>query len=175
MGSQADKASRFSDLTISSFRESERILSSSGPFWIGRDSSQDALQGLAAMTRVVKAAAKAAQNPEAAASLEKARLENWSNSIVAYMLTFSVVLFSAFRSQLPGGGTPDRFQAGKHSRVGFLEQSLRRSRLHHLDVARNPSASSAGTACWAKRDEDVLLADTGLQEYASALHREDLP
>ena len=46
---------RFSALTIRSFQESEHLIRSHGPRWIGRDASLNASHGLATITRVAKA------------------------------------------------------------------------------------------------------------------------
>src|SRR5580658_6082246 len=48
---------RFSALTIRSFQESEHLVRSHGPRWIGQDASLNALHGLATITRVAKAVA----------------------------------------------------------------------------------------------------------------------
>src|SRR5580658_4391955 len=48
---------RFSALTIQSFQESEQLIRSHGPRWIGQDASLNALHGLATINRIAKAAA----------------------------------------------------------------------------------------------------------------------
>ncbi len=49
---------RLSATTIRSFRQSEDLIRAHGPQWIGRDASLNALQGIATIVRVAKAAAR---------------------------------------------------------------------------------------------------------------------
>src|SRR6266581_411192 len=93
---------RFSALTIRSFEESENLIRSGGPRWMGQDATLNALHALATITRVAKAALhlfdhKASGDIQGDASVGEA----WANSIVGFVMAFSAVL--AALTALPNG------------------------------------------------------------------------
>ena len=90
-----DDPQRFSALAIRSFHESEQLMSSEGPHWIGRDASLNALHGLAIIIKVAKAATILFDKDRPAdLQLTESESEPWANSIVAYALAFASVLAS---------------------------------------------------------------------------------
>lgn len=164
---------RFSALTIRSFEESQNVIRTGGPHWIGQDATLNALQALATITRVAKAAVrlldrKATGNIQADASTGEA----WANSILGFVMAFSAVL-SALTTLAEGRKTSARLE-----NAAALARWSRNyaGRAYHLSKAlgllkTTPAASPIGST----EAEDEVLAESGLDSYAEALTKDDQP
>jgi hypothetical protein len=164
---------RFSALTIRSFEESENLIRSSGPHWIGRDATLNALHALTTMTRVAKAALRVFDRKEASAIQgDAATGESWASSIIGFAMAFSAVL--AALSALANG----RKTSARLENVAALAQWSRNYavRVYHLTkvlglIKTTPPAAPIGSS----DQEDEVLAQSGLDSYAEALVEDDQP
>jgi hypothetical protein len=164
---------RFSALTIRSFQESEHLIRAHGTHWIGQEASLDALQGLATVTRIAKAAA---------VFFDKGRVADlrpnesdagpWADSIVAYVMAFSAVLatLTALSNGRPTPAKLDNVAALAHWSKGFAVQAYHLTKAIGLLKATRPAASIGRSD-----EEDLILAEAGLDSYAEMLAQDDQP
>lgn len=164
---------RFSALTIRSFEESENLIRASGPHWIGQDATLNALQALATITRVAKAAVrlfdgKVASDIQGDASSGEA----WANSIIGFVMAFSAVL-----SALTGAANGHKTSARLENAAALAQWSRNYAgRVYHLTktlglLKTTPSAALIGSS----EVEDEILAESGLDSYAEGLVKDDQP
>jgi hypothetical protein len=99
LGSLKEDPRRLASLTILSFGESERLLRTQGPRWIGQEATLNALHGLATITRIVKVQFGA----------NTLGAEPLANAIVAYTMAFSCIL-SALNAMSNGSASPVRLE-----------------------------------------------------------------
>jgi len=162
---------RFSALTVRSFQQSEELIRARGPQWIGQGASLNALQGLATMVRVAKAAARFLDRDKLAelrASGPSAEL--WTNSIVAYAMAFSSVLASL--TALEEG----RAESVRLENVATLAHWTKSYavRAYHLTKSLGLLKSTAPHApVGPSEEEDLILAEAGLDSYAEMLSQDD--
>src|ERR1039457_1581535 len=154
---------RFSALTIRSFEESEHLIRAHGTHWIGQEASLDALQGLATVTRIARAAAMLFDK-ERVADLHpnESDAEPWANSIVAYVMAFSAVL-ATLTALASGRTTPaklDNVAALAHWSKGFAVQAYHLTKTVGLLKTMRPSAPIGRS-----EEEDLILAQAGLDSY----------
>src|SRR5439155_20499052 len=110
-----EDAQRFSALTIRSFQESEHLIRTRGPQWIGQNASLNALHGLTTIIRIAKVATRLFdQETSAEFRANDSGAEPWANSIIAYALSFSSVLASLTAL------ANDRVTSGKLENVATL-------------------------------------------------------
>jgi hypothetical protein len=89
MGRITRSSAGFSALTIRSFQESEKLILAQGTCWIGQEASLNALQGLASVTRIARAATVfLGKESPAGFHANISDAERWANSVVAYVLAF---------------------------------------------------------------------------------------
>ena len=163
---------RFAALTIRSFKESEELVRQHGPHWIGRDASLNVLHGLATIVRVAKAGTRLFDR-EGSVELrvDESETELWANSIIAYAMAFSAVL-AALTALVNGRATAARLEnvvALAHWSKSYAARAYHFAKtLGFLNVQR--ATSPVGMS-----EEDVFLAEAGLDSYAEGLAQDDRP
>jgi hypothetical protein len=164
---------RFSALTIRSFQESERVIRSRGPHWIGQDASLNALHGLATITRIAKAATVLfAKERSADLQPNESDAEPWANSIIAYAMALSSVL--AALNALASGGTTSAKLDNVAAMANWSKSYAVRA--YHLTKAMGLLKTVLpNTPVGRSEEEDLLLAEAGLDSYAEALTQDDQP
>lgn len=164
---------RFSALTIRSFQESEDLVRGRGPRWIGQEAALNALQGLATMIRIAKVATSLFdQKRSAELRADEARAEAWANSIIAYAMAFSSVLASL--NALANG----RRTSAKLENVASLahwSKSYAVRAYHFTKVIGLLKATSPDRSISPSEEEDLVLAEAGLDSYAEVLREDDQP
>lgn len=165
---------RFSALTIRSFQESESLIRSSGPHWIGRDASLNAIHGLGTIIRVAKAATRLFddKSSEGESAIDTSDAESWANSIIAYVLAFSSVLaaLTALSSGRPTSARLENVAALAHWSKSYAMHA------YHLTKGLGLLRSTRATGTISASDEeDLVLAEAGLDSYAEALRQDDQP
>ena len=165
---------RFSALTIRSFQESERLIRSHGPHWIGHDASLNALHGLATITRIAKAATVLLDR-QGSGDLQpnESNAEACANALVAYAMAFSAVLASL--AALADGRTP----SAKLENVAILAHWSKSYavKAYHLAKATGLLKTVRPSRPVGRSDdeEDLVLAEAGLDSYSAGLAQEDRP
>jgi hypothetical protein len=164
---------RFSALTIRGFQESEHLIRSHGPRWIGPDASLNALHGLATITRIAKAAAELLDK-QGAASLRanEPEAEASANALIAYVMAFSAVRASL--AALADGQAPP----AKLENVAALanwSKSYAVNSYHLAKAAGLLKAVRSGAPVGRSDEEDLVLAEAGLESYAEGLAQDDQP
>ena len=164
---------RFSALTIQSFQESEQLIRSHGPRWIGQDASLNALHGLATITRIAKAAA-VILDKQGTASLRanEPEAEAWANALIAYVMAFSAV-----RASL-GALSDGRTASAKLENVAALANWSKNYAVNAYHLAKiagllKPVRPAAPVG--RSDEEDLVLAEAGLESYAAGLAQDDRP
>lgn len=168
-----EDSQRLSELTIRSFRESEDLIRASGPRWIGRAASLNALQGLATMIRIAKVATRLF-DPERSRDprVDDSRADPWANSIIAYTLAFSSVLSSL--TALANGRTT----SGRLENVAALahwSKSYATRAYYFTKVIGLLKTTPAIGPVEPSEEEDLVLAEAGLDSYAEVLREDDQP
>ena len=168
-----EDSQRFSTLTIRGFEESEQLIRSSGPRWIGRDSSLNALNGLTTLIRVAKAVT-AFVNKERSAELQanESSTEPWANSIIAYAMALSSVL--AALTALENG----RITSLRLENVASLAHWSKTyaAQAYHFAKELGLLRTARPVAPIGRSDEeDAILAEAGLDSYAESLAQDDRP
>jgi hypothetical protein len=162
---------RFSALTIRSFQESGDLIRSHGPHWIGQDASLNALHGLATITRVAKAAAVLLNKQEPVhLRANEPEAEAWANALIAYVMAFSAVRASL--AALADGRTP----SAKLENVAALanwSKSYAVNAYHLAKTAGLLKAQRPSAPVGRSDDEDLMLAEAGLDSYCEGLDRDD--
>jgi hypothetical protein len=164
---------RFSALTVRSFQESEHLVRAHGPQWIGQEASLNALQALATVTRIAKAATLLFDKESAAhLNLNESDAGAWANAIVAYVMAFSAVLASL--TALASGRTTEakleNVAALAHWSKRFAVQAYHSTKAIGLLKTVRPGAPIGRS-----EEEDLILAEAGLDSYAEALPQDDQP
>jgi hypothetical protein len=163
---------RFSALTIRSFQESEHLIRSHGTRWIGQHASLNALHGLATITRVAKAVAVLLDKAPADLRPNGSNGEAWANALIAYVMAFSAVRVSL--AALAEGRTP----SAKLENVAALANWSKSYAVKAYHLAKaigllktvHPSVPVGRSD-----DEDLVLAEAGLDSYAEGLAQDDRP
>jgi hypothetical protein len=168
-----EDAQRFSALTVRSFEESEHLIRSSGPRWMGQDATLNGLHALATMNRVAKAALHFFDR-EAPGGIQgdASAGEAWANSIVGFAMSFSAVL-AALTALANGHKTSARLEnaaALAHWSQRYAVQSYHFTKALGLLKRVPPVARPVSSD-----KEDEALADSGLDSYAAALLEDDRP
>jgi hypothetical protein len=164
---------RFSALTIRSFQQSEDLVRGLGPHWIGQNASLSALQGLATIVRVAKAAAGLFdQGKSAQLRADESIAAPWANSIIAYAMAFSSVLASL--TALADGRTTS-YRLENVATLAHWSKSYA-ARAYHFTKAIGllKTASALGPA-GPSEEEDMVLATAGLDSYVEMLRQDDQP
>ena len=164
---------RFSALTIRSFQQSEDLIRACGPHWIGQDASLNALHGLATIIRIAKVGTRLFDREMSAEiRADESSVEQWTNSIIAYAMAFSSVLASL--TALANGRTA----SGRLENVATLANWSKSYavRAYHFTkviglLKRTPPDGPVGPS----EDEDLVLAEAGLDSYADMLRQDDRP
>jgi hypothetical protein len=162
---------RFSALTIRSFEESESLLRSSGPRWIGQDATSNALHGLASITRVAKAAMAVfdrRESPNIQGDVSAG--EPWANAIVGFVMAFSAVLaaLTALENGRKSAARLENTAALAHWSKRYAVQVYHFSKVLGLLETRRPAAPIGSGD-----EEDEVLADAGLDSYTEMLAADD--
>jgi hypothetical protein len=158
---------RLSALTIRSFQESENLIRSHGPTWIGQDASLNALQGLAAIIRIAKAATGLFdQVTPAEFRANESRAEPWANSIFAYTMAFSSVLSSmtALANGRTTSGRLENVATIAHWSKSYAVRAYHFSKVIGL-LKTTPPHGPVGPS----EEEDLILANAGLDSYIEVL------
>jgi hypothetical protein len=172
-GSLQEDSQRFSALTIRSFQQSEDLIRTSGPHRIGQDASLNALQGLATIIRIAKVAPRLfdrEKSPELRA--DESCAEQWANSIIAYAMAFSSVLASL--TALANGRTA----SGRLENVATLahwSKSYAVRAYHFTKVIGLLKSAPPDRPVGLSEEEDMILAEAGLDSYAEILRQDDQP
>jgi hypothetical protein len=164
---------RFSALTIRSFGESENLIRTSGPQWIGQDATLNALHALATITRVARAAVRLFDRQAAGAIQADASAgEAWANSIVGFALAFSAVL-----SALTALANEHKTSARLENAAALANWSRNYAgRVYHLTKTLGLlRTTSAAAPIGSSEAEDEILAESGLGSYVEALVKDDQP
>lgn len=168
-----EDAQRFSALTIRSFEESESLIRASGPHWIGQDATLNALQALATITRVAKAAVRLFDGKTARDIRgDESSGDAWANSIIGFVMALSAVL-SALTTFANGRKTSARLENAAALAHWSRNYAVR---VYHLTKTRGllkttPAAAPIGLS----EAEDEVLAEYGLDSYAEGLAKDDQP
>src|SRR5258708_4070730 len=148
---------RFTIFTIRSFQESEHLIRAHGAHWIGQEASLNALQGLATVTRIARAASMLFDKGRVADLHPiEADAGPWADSIVAYVMAFSAVL-AALTALANGRPTPaklDNVAALAHWSKGFAVQAYHLTKAMGLLKTTRPAAPIGGS-----EEEDLVLAE----------------
>ena len=172
-GSLHEDVPRFAELTIRSFRESEELIRSTGPKWMGQAAYLNALHGLSTVVGIVKAAARLIEQGKLPdIGTNQSLVEQWANSLLAYTLAFSSLL--APLTALAGGNATS---ARLENVVALANQSTRYAvKAYHLSkvIGLLKPALSCGPVDQGD-EEDLILAEAGLEEYVEMLRQYDLP
>jgi hypothetical protein len=171
LGWLQEDSQRFYALTIRSFQRGERLIRSHGPRWIGQDASLNALHGLATMSRVAKAAAVFA-GKQADLAPNDLNAETWANTLVAYAMAFSAVvacLATLADGRLPSAKLENAAVLAQWSK-SYATKAYHLAKTAGLLKARRPSAPVGRSD-----DEDLVLAEAGLESYAEGLAQDDRP
>lgn len=168
-----EDAQRFSALTIRSFQESEHLIRANGPHRIGQDASLNALHGLATIIRVAKVATRLFdQERSVELRVNESHAEPWANSIIAYAMAFSPVLASL--TALANGRTTSRrlenVAALAHWSKSYAVQAYHFTKLIGLLKTAAPDGQVGPS-----EEEDLVLAEAGLDSYAEVLRQDDQP
>jgi hypothetical protein len=166
-----EDAQRFSALTIRSFQESEHLIRGYGPHWIGQDASLNALHGLTTIIRIAKVATRLFdQGRSVELRANESQAEPWANSIIAYAMAFSSVLASL--TALSSGRTT----SGKLENVATLahwSRSYAVRAYHFTKVIGLLKTAPPDGPVGKSEEEDLVLAEAGLDSYAEMLHQDD--
>ena len=166
-----EDAQRFSALTIRSFQESEHLIRARGPHWIGQDASLNALHGLATIIRIAKVATRLFnQGRSSELRVSESHAEPWANSIIAYAMAFSSVLASL--TALANG----RSTSAKLENVGALahwSKSYAIQAYHLTKLIGLLKTAPPGGQIGPSEEEDLVLAEAGLDSYLEALRQDD--
>ena len=164
---------QFSALTIRSFHQSEDLIRARGQQWIGQDATLNALQGLASIIRVAKAAVRLF-DPQKSVPLrtDESSIEPWANSIIAYALAFSSVLASltALANGRTASGRLENVATLAHWSKSYAVRAYHFSKVIGLLKSAPPSGPINPA-----EEEDLVLADAGLDSYAEMLGQDDRP
>ena len=168
-----EDAQRFSALAIRSFQESEHLIRARAPHWIGHDASRNALNGLATVIRVAKAARRLGdQERSAELHANGSSEEPWANSIIAYVMALSSVV-AALTALENGRTTSPRLEnvaSLAHWSKTYAAQA------YHFTKALGLLKTSRPAAPIGRSDEeDAVLAEAGLDGYVEALAQDDQP
>jgi hypothetical protein len=173
LGFLHEDAERLSVLTMRSFRESEDLIRSSGPRWIGQAATLNALQGLTTVERIVKAAiGHWRQGSLVGIGTEGLQLEQWAKSLISYWMVYFAVHASliALASGQPTPAKLDNVVALANRSNKYAVEAYHLSKVIGLLKA----ATSSGPVDHGD-DEDIALADAGLDSYVEALRQDDRP
>jgi hypothetical protein len=166
-----EDAKRFSLLTIGSFRASEDLIRVHGPQWIGRDAGLEALRGLATIIRVAKAASRVLEEGRPTElRVEESRAASWADSIVAYALAISVVVASLNRL---ASGRPSAVTEGNLATLAHWSNDYAAQAYHLTKVIGLLNPKRPGGPIGASENEDLVLAEAGLDSYAEMLREDD--
>jgi hypothetical protein len=148
------------------------LIRSRGPKWIGQDATLNALHGLTTIIRIARAATILFHKERAAdPRTNESDAEAWANSIIAYAMAFSAVLTAL--NALESGRTTARLEnvaAVAHCSKSFAVQAYHLTKEMGLLKFVPPSAPVGRSD-----DEDLALAEAGLDSYAEALAQDDQP
>jgi len=164
---------RFSALTIRSFQESENLIRLHGPQWIGQDASLNALHGLATIARIAKAVAVAVPIDQNAASdirPTESGAETWSKALIAYMMAFSAARTSL--AALADGRSP----SAKLENVAALANWSKSYAVNAYHLAKSFGLLKTvhrATPVGRSDEEDMVLAEAGLESYSDGLAQDD--
>lgn len=165
---------RFSALTLRSFEESGNLIRASGPRWIGQEASLNALQALATITRVAKAGARLVDRKESAhLQPDASAADPWASSIVGFVMAFSAVV-AALNAFAGGRDTSARLEnaaALAHWSKSYAIQVYHLTKGTGILKPIHPAPAAASPS----DEEDAILAEAGLDDYADALAEEDRP
>jgi hypothetical protein len=170
-GSLQEDVRQFSDLTIRSFRESEDLIRPAGPQWLGSAATLNALQGLRTVACIVKAAIRRwHEGGLADIGKERLQLEQWANSLLSYWLAYfavhaSLTDLASRRATSPKldnvvalANRSNRYAVDAYHLskvIGLLKPTPFHGPIDHGD------------------EEDIILANTGLESYVEALNQYD--
>jgi len=161
-----EDAQRFSALTIRSFRESEHLIRARGPYWIGQDASLNALHGLATIIRIAKVAMRLFDQERSAELLVN------ESRIIGYALAFSSVLAS-LTSLANGQTTPGKLE--NVATLAHWSKSYAVQAYHFTKVIGLLKTTPPDGPVGPSEQEDLLLAEAGLDSYAELLRQDDQP
>jgi len=168
-----EDAQRFSALTIRGFQQSEKLIRANGSHWIGQDASLNALLGLATIIRVANAGTRLVDH-ERSAELQanEPSAGPWANSIIAYAMALSSVL--AALTALENGRTAslrlENVASLAHWSRSYAAQAYHFTKALGLLKTPQPLAPIG-----LGDEEDVVLAEAGLDGYTEALAQDDQP
>jgi hypothetical protein len=162
---------RFSALTMRSFLGAERLIRSHGQRWIAQDASLSALHGLRTMSRVAKAAtAVAAKQPDFPP--HDPNPEVWANTLVAYAMAFSAAItcLAALADGRNSSAKLENVAALAHWSKGYAVRAYHFAKVAGLVKTMRPSAPVGRSD-----EEDLVLAEAGLDSYLEGIAQEDRP
>jgi len=164
---------RFSTLTLAGFQESERLLRSQGPRWIGQDASLNALHGLTAIIRIARAVATLLDK-QGPADLWPNELdtEAWANALIAYAMAFSTVCASL------GALADGRTASANLENIAALANWSKNYAANAYHLAKSFGLLKTvhrATPVGRSDEEDLVLAEAGLESYAEGLAQDDRP
>lgn len=169
--SVAQDPQRFSALTMRGFHESESLIRDKGPQWIGSDGTSQALAALTTIRRVAKAASELI-NPAVAEKVQPdpSVLAEWANAVVAFGLAFSVVVAS-LQALISGNAISGRLQ--NIVQLAHWSKAYAGKAYHLAKVIGLLKPVSPERPITENDDEDLELAEAGLDDYSKLLLAED--
>ena len=173
-GSLQEDPERFSALTIRSFQQSADMIRARGAHWIGQDASLNALHGLATIIRVAKAATRLFDRDTSAEIwADQSSGESWANSIIAYAMAFSSVLapLTALANGRTTSGRLENVATLAHWSKSYAVRAYHFTKVIGLLKEASPPNSPVSPS----DEEDLALAEAGLDSYAEMLRQDDQP
>jgi hypothetical protein len=170
-GSLQEDVQRLSALTIRGFRDSEDLIRASGAKWMGQPATLNALQGLSTVAGIAKAAIRRWQEGSAVGiGTERAELERWAKSLISYWMAYAAV-HASLTTLTSGHPTSARLD-----NVALLANRSNRHALeaYHLSkvIGLLKVTPFKGPVDHGD-EEDIILANTGLEDYVEELRKYD--
>jgi hypothetical protein len=162
---------RFSLMTVRSFQRAESMVREKGPRWIGQEASLCVLQGLRTVITIAKAATKLFDGTRTGGPPpDKAVAEAWTNAVVAFAMALSCIIYSlndlevgiAASAKLGSLATLAQWSKSYAAQAYHLTKELG---LFELPPPRGPITEPD--------DEDIELAETGIESYAELLAHDE--
>lgn len=161
---------RLSSLTIPAFEASQHILRERGPRWLGQETTLTALFGLHTITRVSRVATRFLEQEKVQLTvlLDEDLAREWATWIIAYGMAASGVLCSLTSGKRLRGRRDNITQLAYWSKGYAVKVYDLAKHIGLLQILPPPGPSQE-----ASDEEDLLLAEVGLDDYRQLLATEE--
>jgi hypothetical protein len=147
---------RLRPLTAQAFREAEDVLLTRGPGRIGRDATLAAVLGVRTVARIARAIGD--QDPPESLTGE------WTANFVAYMLASFALVFGLTRAEPSGHVARNLAILANWSKHYAVRLHTLSRKIGLLRAVTAPGSTKEGSDA-----DDLLLANTGLEDYPALL------